>query len=93
METQINQVRSGWVTAFLNLKTTVKYVIGNLRNDLDNMKDIQNILVLRGRGHHAPHETVDLTGIHHNIDRLEDKIDKCQQDISTLLEERSDSIS
>ena len=38
MENQIKQVCSGWVNAFMNLKGTVKTVVGDLRTSIDDIE-------------------------------------------------------
>ena len=38
METQVKQVRSGWINAFVNLKNTIKTVVRDLRTSIDNLE-------------------------------------------------------
>ena len=73
--TQIKQVRAGWIGAFGNMKTAVRDVFTDLRSSIDRLEaDSGRALTLSpvttGRG------GVDLTGIHEDIDKLQDRINE-----------------
>ena len=38
METQAKQVRSGWITAFMNMKTSFGEALGNLRGSINELE-------------------------------------------------------
>ena len=89
-ESQIKQVRSGWVGAFGNMKNAFKEVVLDLRTSMDRL-EADNLRAVTMNptstpGHSA--HAVDLSGIHDDIDRLQDRIDELQED---FLKNGSDS--
>ena len=89
-DTQIKQVRSGWVGAFGNMKSAFKDVFTNLRVLIDRL-EIDNrraVTTVPGASSGGPPHDIDLTGIHDNIYRLQDRMDKMQEN---MLNFRNDS--
>ena len=75
----------------MNLKMTVKDVVGNLRNTIDDIEVCHNSAALTVHGC-TPSGAVDLTEFHQDIDKLEDRMDKFEVDIHKLSGESSEPI-
>ena len=84
LELQIKGVRSGWVNAFSNMKDVVKDAVKNLRESIDEVDHRHsNSLV------HHPAGPPDLSGIHEDIDKLDDKIEKFREDLSKIESDKN----
>ena len=91
METQAKQVRSGWITAFMNMKTAFGEALGKFRgsiNELEMREDQSRALTTTGAG-----ERADLTEVHADIDKLEDKLELYKAKLDGFLEKQSGSIN
>ena len=82
-EAQIKQVRSGWIGAFGNMKNAFRGVFANLRTSIDQLEiDSRRAVTLPPPA--AGGHSVDLSGIHDDIDRLQDRMDDIQAEITNL---------
>ena len=79
LEGQIKNVRSGWINAFTNMKDAVKDAVKNLQVSVDDVDRWHSISLVT---HSTPGP--DLSGIHKDIDKLDDKIEKFREDLSKI---------
>ena len=91
-KTQIKRVRSGWIGAFGNMKDAVKHVCSDLRSLIDQM-EVDNRRAVTLSGPPTTSNPIDLTKIHKDIDRLQDRIGKIQTEMSNLGGESPEVIS
>ena len=91
-DSQIRQVQTGWIGAFGNMKEACKDAFSGLRSSIyqleaDNKRSLA--VVPPPTGGHA----VNLTEIHEDIDRLQDRLDDMQAEMANLGSDRPESIS
>ena len=91
-ESQIKQVRSGWIGAFSNMKNAFRGVFSDLRTSIDQLEiDTRRsvaVVPLTAGG-----QPPDLSGIHDDIDKLQDRLDDMQAEMANIGGDSPDVIS